>query len=105
MQIARTTRIFGVLWFLATLAVLAIAFREAMFIVPLDAAQGTISRVFYYHVPSAMLSLLFPYINFGASLTYLFWRRRSPERALGADALALAAAEITVVYSSICLVN
>ena len=92
-------------WFLATLAVLIIGFREAIFLVPTDAAQGNVGRNFYYHVPTAMLSLIFPYINFAASLAYLFWRRRDPLKALSADAMALASAEVTVVYSSLCLIT
>jgi heme exporter protein C len=85
--------------------VLVYGFREAIFIVPADAAQGNISRVFYYHVPTAMLSLLFPYINFVASLAFLFWRRRDPFKALAADAMALASAEVTVIYATITLIT
>ena len=92
-------------WLIASLAVLVYAFREAIFIVPADAAQGDAGRIFYYHVPSAMLSLVFPYINFLASLAYLGWRRRDPLKALAADALALSAAEVTLVFTSICLLT
>ena len=92
-------------WFLATFAVLVVGFRQAIFLVPTDAAQGNVGRSFYYHVPTAMLSLIFPYINFVASLAYLFWRRRDPLKALTADAMALASAEVTVVYSSLCLIT
>jgi heme exporter protein C len=67
--------------------------------------MGNVQRIFYYHVPTSMLSLLFPYVNFVASLFYLYWRRRDPLRALTADAVAIAAAEVTVVYSSICLLT
>jgi len=93
------------LWFGISVAVLAFGFRQAIFLVPTDAAQGNVGRIFYYHVPIAMLSLILPYINFGASLFYLYWRRREPLKALTADALALATAEVTVVYSSICLLT
>src|SRR5580692_11214976 len=93
------------LWFGISIAVLAFGFRQAIFLVPTDAAQGNVGRIFYYHVPIAMLSLIFPYINFAASLFYLYWRRREPLKALTADALALATAEVTVVYSSICLLT
>jgi heme exporter protein C len=93
------------LWFGITVAVLVYAFRQAIFVVPADAAQGDAGRIFYYHVPSAMLSLVFPYVNFLASLAYLFWRRRDPLKALAADALALAAAEVAIVYVTICLVT
>ncbi len=96
---------FGIAWFALTLAVLVIGFREAIFISPPDAEQGNVGRIFYWHVPSAMLGLVFPYINFGASVAYLYLRRRNPLAALTADAWAIAAAEVSVVFASICLVT
>ncbi|MDE3104522.1 MAG: cytochrome c biogenesis protein CcsA [Acidobacteriota bacterium] len=103
--LSRTTRIVGALWLAVTLAVMAQGFREAIFLTPADAAQGDVGRIFYYHVPIAMLSLLFPYVNFAASLAFLFWRTRNPLRALTSDALALASAEVTIAYTSICLIT
>src|SRR5258708_2636188 len=93
------------LWFGIAVAVLVVAFRQAIFLTPTDAAQGDVGRIFYYHVPTAMLSLLFPYLNFAASLAFLYWRRRDPLKALTADAFALASAEVTVVYASITLIT
>lgn len=93
------------LWFGIAVAVLVVGFRQAIFLTPTDAAQGDVGRIFYYHVPIAMLSLLFPYLNFAASLAYLYWRRRDPLKALAADAFALASAEVAVVYTSICLLS
>ena len=86
-------------------AVLVVGFRQAIFLTPADAAQGNVGRIFYYHVPSATMGLVFPYINFLAALAYLYWRRRNPLRALAADALAIASAEVTVVFVSIGLVT
>ena len=100
-----TLRSVAWLWFAIAVAVLVIGFRQAIFLAPTDAAQGDIFRVFYYHVPIAMLSLLFPYVNFIASLVYLFWRSRDPLKALTADAMALASAEVTIIYTTICLVT
>ncbi len=93
------------LWFGIAIAVLVVGFRQAIFLTPTDAAQGDVGRIFYYHVPIAMLSLLFPYLNFAASLAYLFWRKRDPLKALTADAFALASAEVAVVYASISLIT
>jgi heme exporter protein C len=93
------------LWFGIAIAVLVVGFRQAIFLTPTDAAQGDVGRIFYYHVPSAMMGLVFPYVNFVAALAYLYWRRRDPLRALAADALALAAAEVTVVFVSIGLLT
>lgn len=93
------------LWFLTALAILVVGFREAIFIAPTEATMGDVQRIFYYHVPSALMGLLFPYVNFFASLAYLYWRRRDPLKALAADALALASAEVTVVFVSIGLLT
>jgi heme exporter protein C len=101
----KTSRIFGALWFLATLAVLAYGLRWALFISPPDSEQGNVGRIFFYHVPHSMLSLLFPYINFIASIAYLALRRSRPAAALIADAWAIAAADIAVVYITISLVT
>jgi heme exporter protein C len=100
-----TLRSVAWLWFGITVAIVVVAFRQAIFLTPTDAAQGDVGRIFYYHVPIAMWSLVFPYLNFAASLAYLYWRRRDPLKALTADAFALASAEVTVVYASITLIT
>jgi heme exporter protein C len=86
-------------------AVLAEGLRWALFISPKDSEQGNVGRIFFYHVPHSILSLLFPYLNLVASLAYLYLRRSKPAQALIADAWAIASAEITVVYATICLVT
>ena len=104
----RRSHIFGfiaLVWFLLTLTAIVYATRLALFVAPTEATMGNVQRIFYYHVPSSMLSLIFPYVNLVASIFYLALRRREPLRALTADALALAAAEVTVVYSSISLLT
>jgi heme exporter protein C len=95
----------GFVWLGLTLAMITYATRLALFLSPTDAAQGNIGRNIYYHVPIAMLSLIFPYINLAGSLAYLYWRRRDPLKALTADAWAIASAEVTVIYASICLLT
>ena len=104
-QPKRIGLILGLVWLALTLVVLVIGFRQAIFLSPTDAAQGNVGRIFYWHVPSAMLGLVFPYVNFVASLAFLYLRQRNPLAALSADAWAIAAAEVTVVYTSICLVT
>jgi heme exporter protein C len=99
----RPSILLGLLWFAVTLVVLVIGFRQAIFIAPTEATMGNVQRIFYYHVPSAVLGLLFPYVNFAASVSFLFLRRRNPLSALTADAIAVAAAEVTVIFTSICL--
>jgi heme exporter protein C len=90
-------------WFLLTLAVIVYATRLALVVSPTDALQGNVGRIFYYHVPHSMLSLIWPYVNLAASIGFLYWRRRDPMKALTADAVAIASAEVTLVYASICL--
>jgi heme exporter protein C len=95
-----------ILWLLglaATLVVLAIGFRAAIFTSPTEGNMGNIARVIYYHVPTAMLSLVFPYINLAASIVFLGLRHRNPLSALAADALALASAEVTLLYTGLAL--
>jgi heme exporter protein C len=93
------------LWFAATIVILVLGFRQAIFIAPTEATMGFVQRIFYFHVPNAISGLLFPYVNLAGSLAFLYWRRRDPLKALAADALALAAAEVTLVFVSIGLVT
>ena len=105
---SRTSRLpvaIGVTWLVLTLAVLFHGFRWALFISPTDAEQGNIGRALYYHVPHSIWALVFPYVNLAASVAYLSLRRSRPSAALIADAWALASAEVTVVYATICLVT
>lgn len=88
------------LYLALTFAVLAIGFYEAM-TAPTEATMGNLYRVFFYHFPHTILSFVFPYLNCVAALLYLWWRKHDAQRALKADAFALASAELTVLYSSV----
>ena len=105
MQRSRIFGPIGAVWFVLTLAAIVYATRLGLLLAPTEATMGNVQRIFYYHVPTSMLSLLFPYINFIAAVAYLFWRRRDPLKALTADAVAISSAEVTVVYSSISLLT
>jgi heme exporter protein C len=105
MQRSRIFGAVGVVWFGLSLAAIVYATRLGLVLAPVDALQGNVFRIFFYHVPTAMLSLIFPYVNFAASLCYLYWRGRDPLKALTADAWAISSAEVTVVYASICLLT
>ncbi len=83
------------------LAMLAVGFYQAMYVAPVDVNQGIIYRIIYYHVPCNVMGLLFPYVNFLASIVFLATRKSNPLRAQAADALALASAEVTLVFVSI----
>lgn len=95
----------AVAWLATTILVLIAGFRQAIFLVPAEETMGNLQRIFYYHLPHAILSLVFPYVNLVASLGFLYWRRRDPLKALSADALAVASAEVTALYAAICLVT
>ena len=95
----------GFVWVVLALGAIGYATRLALVVAPMEATMGNVQRIFYYHVPTSMLSLLFPYVNFIASIFYLYWRKRDPMKTLAADAVAIAAAEVTVVYSSISLLT
>jgi len=85
------------------LAVLALVlFAAAPFVVanaPAETTMGLVQKVFYYHVPSAMLMFVSAFVCGIASAVYLF-RRSDP-----ADRLAAAAAELVVLFGLIVLVT
>ena len=90
----------AVAWFVLTLAVMGFGFYKAM-TAPTEETMGNLYRVFFYHLPHTILSFVFPYVNCIACFAYLYFRHRNASTALAADALAVASAEITVLYSTI----
>ena len=86
-----------------TVALMVWGFYQAVYVAPNDAMQGEISRIFYYHVPSAMVAFLFFAISLAGSIGYLSFRRNSPGWAQISDAWALAGAEVGVVFCTVVL--
>ncbi len=78
---------------------IAVGLYMALFYAPLEKTMGDAQRIFYFHVPSAWVGFLAFFIVFVASLFYL-WRR---ERKW--DALALSAAEIGVIFTTLVLLT
>lgn len=84
------------------LAVAAVMFAVAPFLIdaaPYESTMGLIQRIFYYHVPSA-------FVMFGSAFvcgisSAIFLANRSSR----ADAVALSAAELVVVFGLIVLVT
>ncbi|MGO9124543.1 MAG: cytochrome c biogenesis protein [Terriglobales bacterium] len=66
---------------------------------PTEQTMGDVQRIFYCHVPSAWTAFCLFFVNLAASIAYLV--RRSPK----ADALALASAEVGVVFCTVVLVT
>jgi heme exporter protein C len=89
------------LYLLVTVALLIWAYRQAIYVAPNDAAQGEMFRIIYYHVPSFSVCFVFFALSFLGSIGFLAFRHHHPDRAQIADALALAGAEVGVVFCSV----
>ena len=68
-------------------------------VAPTEATMGDVQRIFYYHVPSGWVGMFCFFINFIASIWYLW--KRSP----ASDALAAASAEVGVVFCAVLLIR
>lgn len=88
-----------------SLVLLLIGTFEAIFVAPVEATMGSIYRIFYWHVPINISAEIFPYVNLLASVGFLFTRHTKPTLASKLDALALAAAEVTVLYVGLGLIT
>jgi len=84
---------------LLTLALLSYGLYQGLVVAPQEATMKDVQRIFYYHVPSAWTAFLCFFANFVASLWYL--ASRNPK----ADAVALSAAEVGVVFTTVVLVT
>jgi len=82
-----------------TALLLSFALYEALVAAPTEQTMGNVQRIFYYHVPSAWTAFLLFLTNFIASIVYLV--RRSAK----VDILALASAEVGVVFCTVVLVT
>ena len=68
-------------------------------VAPTDSVLGNVQRVFYFHVPMAILSFLAFFMVFVASILYLAKRNQKWDR------LAHAAAEVGVVFVTLALLT
>jgi heme exporter protein C len=78
-------------------ALLIWGYYQAIYVSPVDAMQGEIYRIIFYHVPLWMCTFLFFAISFLGSVFFLVWRRSRPDLAQHADAWALSGAEVGVL--------
>ena len=85
-------------------ALLGFGLYQAWYVAPTEATMGPVQRIFYWHVPLFIVGEVTPYVNMLASLAYLYFRSRDSRIALRADALAVAAAEVTTVFVGLGLV-
>jgi heme exporter protein C len=96
--------LFG-LYIAITLALMIWGYYMAIYGAPLDAAQGEIFRIIFYHVPSASVAFVFFGISLAGSIAYLSFRRGNPAFAQISDAWALAGAEVGVVFCTVVLIT
>src|SRR5437899_7745329 len=82
-----------------TFVLLAWGLYQALVAAPTEASMGDVQRIFYYHMPSGVVAFLLFFTNFIASVVYLARRSRA------VDALAVATAELGVVFCTIVLVT
>ena len=68
-------------------------------VAPTDSVLGNVQRVFYFHVPIAIMSFLAFFVVFLGSLMYLI--KRTPKW----DAIAHASAEVGVVFVTLALIT
>jgi len=94
-QSALLARALGIL----ALVNIAIGLWMALFYAPTERTMGDAQRIFYFHVPSAWIGFLAFFVVFVASILFLWKRERRW------DALALSAAEIGVVFTTLVLLT
>jgi len=90
---------------LATSALMIQGFHQALWVAPEEATMHEAQRIFYYHVPSAMAAFAFFAVSLAGSVLYLFFRKSNEIKALAADAWALSAAEVGLVYCTVVLIT
>jgi heme exporter protein C len=89
------------LYIAVTIALLGWGYYQAIYVAPNDAMQGEIFRIIYYHVPSWASAFVALSVSLIGSIGYLAFRRNQPARAQMADALAVAGAEVGVVFLTV----
>jgi len=87
--------------FLAAVTALLVGygFYLGLFVAPTERTMGDVQRIFYFHAPSGWTAFWLFFANLAASVVYLV------KRNLKADALAVAAAEVGVVFCTVVLVT
>jgi heme exporter protein C len=95
---SRTGKALFGLWAAITLSLLGYGLYVALLDSPPDAEQGNMVRAFYYHFPNWIGAGIFLPLNLLASVGYLALRHKNTLAATKADALALATAEMGVLY-------
>jgi heme exporter protein C len=80
-------------------ALLVYSTYQGLVVAPTEETMGDVQRIFYVHVPAATVGFTMFFVNFLASILYLW--KRSPR----ADALAATSAEVGVVFCTVVLIT
>ncbi len=83
----------------ATLVAVLVAQWLIFIVAPTEAEMGIVQRIFYFHVPVAWAAFLCFFVVAGASAVYLWRGSRA------ADRLAVASAEVGVLFCTLVLVT
>ena len=98
----KTTMKRGIDFFLPLVLVTAALFVYAPYLInaaPYESTMGLVQKIFYFHVPSAIVMFLSAFVAGIASAIFLFAKKPS------ADRVALAAAELAIVFGLIVLIS
>lgn len=90
---------------MVSLALLGYGFYQGMYVAPTEATMGPVQRIFYWHVPINIVGEITPYVNMLASIAFLALRRKKLPLAMKMDAVALASAEVTVLFTGLGLLT
>jgi heme exporter protein C len=88
-----------ILLFLLLFAGMSLALYMALIEAPTEKTMGHIQRIFYFHVPAAIMGLTAFALNFVSSLMYIFRKNR------WWDSLALSSAEIGILFFCMVLIT
>jgi heme exporter protein C len=83
----------------ATCAAMLAALWLVFMVVPTERVMGVVQRIFYFHVASAWMAFIGFFLVAGASAVYLW------NGSMTADRLAVASAEVGVLFCSLVLVT
>lgn len=97
MESFRSTSLY-VVWGAAIVLIFA-AIYMAFLYAPDEKVMGPVQRIFYFHVPSAMVAYLSVFVLLGSSMAYLWTRRR------GFDYVAVAATELALLFCTVVLIT
>jgi heme exporter protein C len=91
-------RITALLW-VATTVMIFVAIGMIFLYAPEEKVMGASQRIFYFHVPIAMVTFLSVFILLGASVAYLWTRNRRWDR------VGRAATEVALLFCSLVLIT